>query len=214
MRNDVIYRAKRKDNGEWIEGYYAKFTTRRGWGLEEYHVIFPSNTDNWPAYEQYPEYEKIIPETLCRLLEEPDWNGDRYEQRFFQNDIIAIYPWKHSNPVHEEPRTIALVIDEHSISENGLGRWFPQDSTTVRVIGNAYDNPELLHGHDKSRFICRFGEVPDDYIEQHHKLTEKYGIHGAHAGCYICNFENDYLCHQWQGGCDQIDICRKIRDEE
>lgn len=212
MRNDVIYRAKRKTDGTWVEGYYAKFTTKHPWGPDEYHVIFPADA-NWSQYEQYPDYEIIIPETLCRLLEEPCWNGDRCEQRFFQNDIIAIYRWKCSDPDHEDPQSIALVIDENSISENGYGRWFPQDTTTVRVIGNAYDNPELLQGHDKSRFMHRFGECPDDYLEQHRKLTQKYGIHGAHAGCYICNFENEYYCHQWQGECNRINICRKIREE-
>lgn len=213
MRNDVIYRAKRKFDGDWIEGYYAKFNAARAYGIDEYHVIFPLNAE-WRTDGLDLDYEEIIPETLCRLLDEPCWNGDRYKQRFFQNDIIAIYPWRHADPRVEEPIDTALVINEDIISKNGSGLWFPQDTTTVRVIGNAYDNPELLQGHDKSRFIRRFGECPDDYYEQHCKLTKKYGIDGAHAGCYICNFENNYYCHQWQGGCDRIDICRKIKEDE
>lgn len=56
------------------------------------------------------------------------------------------------------------------------------------------------------------GEV-DEYLERHRYLSEKYNIHGAHACCYMCNFENDYICHKFNGGCERIDVCRKIREE-
>lgn len=208
-----IYRAKRKDTGEWVEGYYAK---PKDYLTEEYfHVIFPTDLTFYP-HSEFSSYYEIIPETLGRLLEEPCWNGDRYGQRFFQNDIIAVYG-RHDNPEKDDPYNIAIVIDESTISFDGSGRWFPQDTRTVRIIGNAYDNPELLKGHAMNRFINGLHEypgTPSEYLENHHYLSEKYDIHGAHACCYMCNFENDYICHQYNGGCQYLETCQKIRHTE
>lgn len=214
---EVLYRAKRKDNGEWIKGYYVRLRRRYNpCDSKIVHYIISRDAEvNW--YNSFHAYYEIIPETLGRMLEDPCWNSDCDGREFFQDDIVAVWGSKCVDIENTKPNTIALVIDEHSISHKGGGRWFPQDTTRVKIIGNAHDHPELLDGHDVRQFISEIGGRPDDpdeYIEQHHYLTDKYSIHGAHAGCYICNFENDYICHQYNGGCDRIDTCRRIREEE
>ena len=212
---EVLYRAKRKDNGEWVEGYYVRLIRRSATYDEFVHYIICSDSVI-TRYDDFINYYEIIPETLGRLLGHPCWNGDYHEQRFFQDDIIAVwkYGWKHG--VNEcDPDTTALVIDEHSISEDGFGRWFPQDTTAVRVIGNAHDNPELLKGHDLRMFVsCINDKYPDEYPSQHYYITNTYKIHGAHAGCYLCNFENEYICHQFNGGCDRFNQCQFIKNCE
>lgn len=209
-----IYRAKRLDNGEWIEGYYVKakdYLTEK-----DVHVIFPLDTTLFP-HGEVAGYEPIIPETVCRLIKTPCYNGDLVEQRFFENDIIAVWCPRQKYSENTPPDSIALVVNEFYITEGGLGRSFPQDTTSVRVIGNAYDNPEFLTGHDINHFINGMHEYPGDfykYTKEHKYLMDKYKLHGAHACCYMCNFENDYICHTYNGGCDRIDVCRKIREEE
>lgn len=206
----ILYRAKRKDNGEWIEGYYAK--TKDYLTEKDIHVIFPEGVVRYP-HGEFDEHYEIIPETLCRLLERhPCWDSDHSGIRFFQNDIVAVYPRYNTEG---EPLNIALVVDEHSLGERDGYRWFPQDTTSVRIIGNAYDNPELLKDHLMRRFINGLGDYcGEDYIERHRYLTSTYDIHGAHAGCYLCNFENDYICNQYNGGCPRRDVCERIRNEE
>lgn len=54
----------------------------------------------------------------------------------------------------------------------------------------------------------------EEHAEQQRYLTDVHGIHGEHASCYLCNFENDYICHKYNGGCDQIEVCRKICEQE
>ena len=215
MMQQTWYRAKRKDNLEWIEGYYVKAADYlRG---DDIHVIFPSDTTMYP-YSEFCGWEEIIPETLCRLLRYACYDSDDECGKIFQGDIVAI--WRSKSDVNREPPIgTAVVIDENSVSdtERGLGRWFPQDTVRVRVIGNAYDNPELMEGYCLSHFVTSLREYPGDheeYSKQHRYLSEKYGIHGAHACCYMCNFENDYICHVFNGGCEQIDVCRKIREGE
>lgn len=218
MRNvkGVLYRAKRKDNGEWVKGYYAK--VKDYLTDESVSVIFPVDTVRYPHGEFDSHYE-IIPETLGRLLGHPCWDSDCTGQDFYQDDIIAVWEFRNRSIENVKPDCIALVIDESTISENGSGMWFPQDTTRVKIIGNAHDNPGLLDGKDLRMFISEIGDRSDrltdydSYQSQHRYLTEKYGIHGAHAGCYICNFENDYICHQFNGGCDRIDMCRRMRTD-
>lgn len=209
-----IYRAKRKDNLEWVEGYL--YVLAEGTPHRETYIL-KSLDERETIYDVWKEAYEVIPETVGRLLDEPCWNGDRYGQRFFQNDIIAVWKYKHSPYRGVKPDGVALVVDESTISEDGLGRRFPQDTTSVRIIGNAYDNPELIEGHTMNHFINGLHEYPgdpEDYHKNHRYLTEKYGIHGAQACCYMCNFENEYVCHQYNGGCKRIDVCRKIKETE
>ena len=137
----ILFRAKRKDTSEWIEGYYVKvkdYLTEK-----DIHVIIPSDVTLFPRNE-FAGYEHIFPETLCRLIDPPCydgvWNDNR---RFFEGDIIGVYS-KLADIDHEEPDSIAIVINEFCITENGLGRWFPQGTIITKVIGNVYDTPELV----------------------------------------------------------------------
>ena len=210
MGYKAVFRAKRKDNDEWIEGYYANL----GQWLDDsdVHIIIPFGTTLFPHCE-IGGFEEIIPETLCRLLEHPCYDAFYDNVRIFQNDIVAIWE-RHADIDKSDPIGVALVVDECTISEDGSGRWFPQDTIRVKVIGNAYDNPELLTGHTMNRFINGLNDYPDDYCKRHPKLIKECGVHGAHACCYLCNFESDYICHQYNGGCPRIEECRWIHNLE
>lgn len=30
-------------------------------------------------------------------------------------------------------------------------------------------------------------------------------------GCYLCNFEDEYICKEYNGGCKSIHICKNIK---
>ena len=53
---EILFKAKRKDDGKWIEGYYQKRYDLLG---NEEHLIF--HADSYKAWE----YAEIVPETLC-----------------------------------------------------------------------------------------------------------------------------------------------------
>ena len=58
---NMIFRAKRKDTNDWIEGYYVKvkdYLTEK-----DIHVIVPLNTTLFPRNE-FADYEEIDPDTL------------------------------------------------------------------------------------------------------------------------------------------------------
>lgn len=56
--------------------------------------------------------------------------------------------------------------------------------------------------------------IYEKYFKQVHHLINKYGIHYTDASCYVCNFPNDYICYQFNGGCKCLARCQRIRDEE
>lgn len=142
---EILFRAKRKHDGEWIEGYYAKMK----WYLndEEVHVIFSLDAALFP-HGEVAGYEEIIPETLCRLVNDPCYT-DYTDERYFQGDIIELYNRRFE---FNGKKTIGIVVDEHCFTENGLGRWFPQDTLQAKVIGNVWDDPELVGEQCAERF--------------------------------------------------------------
>lgn len=76
------------------------------------------------------------------------------------------------------------------------------------ALGHALDHIEMLNNilKDKSAQL--------KFLEQSINITEHFNINRAIAQCYICNFEDDYICHQFNGGCDNIELCRKIYDKQ
>lgn len=56
-----------------------------------------------------------------------------------------------------------------------------------------------------------------DYEEiekEQNRLSSIYNISKVHAGCYMCNFENKYICVEHNGGCKGLDKCRSIYEKE
>ena len=133
---EILFRAKRIDNGNWVEGdlrqdRYLKTDYISGW---DYYA-----TEGGLEREPF-EYE-IEPETLCQYTGMVDRNG----KRIWENDIVK----------HEVSDTIGtvkwyqedyvgwcvddIVIDEQQFTDE---MW-----NECEVIGNIFDNPELLKGN-------------------------------------------------------------------
>lgn len=71
---EILFKAKRKDNGKWVEGYYRRIHCM---GMLE-HYIMPRNPKN--RMEQYA----IDPDTICQYTGLTDKNG----QKIWENDIL------------------------------------------------------------------------------------------------------------------------------
>ena len=126
MENRFLFRAKRKDNGEWTEGFLLK----RWDGLWIFSID-----------EKYADH--IIPSTLCQCTGLKDKNG----KLIWENDIIECKDGKHNFQtqiewdaycagfIFQDTETSAVGLD--AITENGL-------YSESKVVGNIFDNPELL----------------------------------------------------------------------
>lgn len=92
-----------------------------------------------------PNMTEVIPETVSQFI------GliDRYRKKIFEGDIVNIV-----TGINGYKSTYSSTIQEVKyIADNGIAVFYPfnnSDIVEVEVIGNIYDNKELLDGKDKS----------------------------------------------------------------
>lgn len=143
----ILFRAKRIDDGEWVEGYVSKpgFTDVEG-NIESY---FFNAVDKlgWTS-----ECE-VSAETVCEYTGMPDKNG----RKIFENDIvkglaystyfigyivcidaIAGFGVRYFNR-HREP-----TAWENSSILKAIQKWKQPNEFQAEIIGNIFDNPKLL----------------------------------------------------------------------
>ena len=125
MENRFLFRAKRKDNGEWTEGFLLK----RWDGLWIFSID-----------EKFADL--IIPSTICQCTGLKDKNG----KLIFENDILS----GHIDDEFPEDETRKRVVWHKNgwcTNEPGCVDYETLDdfdSENFEVIGNMIYNPELL----------------------------------------------------------------------
>lgn len=147
---EILFKAKRVDNGEWVEGAYYKQTEWYGDPCE-YHYIITSKDeleDNMMIYHQ------IIPETLCEFTGGYGRNTTNYAYtKLWENDIVKIFS-DADGYFNGKKRYIYGVItyDEDSLNwkinldhiRYGREEFLCNFTDNIEVVGNRFDNPELL----------------------------------------------------------------------
>lgn len=131
---EILFKAKRVNNGEWVEGYYLR---------DQYHIggkdiiFYRKDSDRFTVYT-----DRIDIETLCQFTGLCDKNG----KRIWENDIVFV------TDENDCSGQISTGIGDVIFIE---GMWYidgrPQEGLydinkvfQIEVIGNAFDNQELL----------------------------------------------------------------------
>lgn len=78
MKREILFRAKRNDNGEWTEGFYVCIAGAKHYILTGNPVISPHNVD--------VEFYKIIPETVGQYIGLTDIDG----VKVYEGDVVDI----------------------------------------------------------------------------------------------------------------------------
>lgn len=133
---EILFKAKRIDNGEWVEGHYQKRYDLLG---NEEHLIF--HADSYTVWE----YAEVDAETICQLTGLCDKNGKKiWENDIFQyTDEITMITNKDLIKYNE---THASFVRLHKTGKLGLQYLWINESICNHgeVIGNIFDNKELL----------------------------------------------------------------------
>ena len=139
---EILFKAKRVDNGEWIEGQsLIKMIKPDGLYIASTKpnsvvVTMGENTDNIyklnTTNDGEPIMFKIIPETLGQFVEREDTSGTK----IFEGDKVEIIT---SNNVGDTCITRVTVSFDDLNTLNAINY-----SHEIYIIGNIHDNPELL----------------------------------------------------------------------
>ena len=153
MNREILFKAKRKDNGEWVEGYYIYHIKRTicpfGDSVkpeDEQHVIMQDGFSDWNMPRGTVVYE-IDQETLCQYTGLTDKNG----RKIWENDIVKCKKYIGGNFAdycievgYVEMKHGAFGL--HRIKQDAYYRPFKDwlEDYEYETIGNISDNPELL----------------------------------------------------------------------
>ena len=126
---DIIFRGKRLNNGEWVEGdYFRKYIYDRYDNGSLHHLIGWQVMDN--DGEKFNDYEDVDPDTVGQYTGLQDKNG----KKIFEGDILSDGAFTYE--VRYKGTGFVTILDGHV---------YTMDTRPTKiVIGNIHDNPELL----------------------------------------------------------------------
>ena len=138
---EILFRAKRIDNGELIEGCYVKLC----WNGKEMHEIIQENTEMYSG-NTIDSIIDIDPETLCQFTGSNDKNGNR----IWENDIVSFIDMTSTESGYCERNCIGRVAWDIEEACFYVTDRLSSESWEVLqdcyAVGNIFDNPELLKG--------------------------------------------------------------------
>ena len=127
MTREILFRGKRVDNGEWVEGFYACV-------LDTHYIItgrFDSLTNGIINSEAY----KVDPSTVGQFAGLTDKNSTK----IFEGDIVNYNGEPGYVGFDKENAEFLIFFSKWTAGFDSI-----YCDRNAEVIGNVYDNPELL----------------------------------------------------------------------
>ena len=124
---EILFRGKRIDNGEWVEGYFVNLWLMH---YQKHQTIITDN--NAVSYN-------VAPSTVGQYTGLTDKNG----KKIFEGDIMAFtaYGFDYVGTVEFADGSFSIMCEhaspflDQAVSKHG-----------AHIIGNVHDNPQLLKG--------------------------------------------------------------------
>lgn len=143
MEERYLFKAKRLDNGEWVQGYLFDdgFENGRifigGLVIEKYNG---TACDEWNVTGI--DFYEVDPSTICQCAGLKDKNG----KLIWENDVVNLKNGKGVVIWDKAEWRIKWIKD--TIWRKDLHFWVNEDDWKCEVIGNIFDNPELLESEE------------------------------------------------------------------
>ena len=137
MNDRYLFRAKRIENGEWVEGYYIYYPHGYYAEGEIEHILIDTST-SVGLYKVY----SVDPSTICQCTGLKDKNG----KMIWENDVVfATDDDGNSGQVDTGVGEVDFLEGLWYIGGNVQNALYDINKIhQIKVIGNIFDNPELL----------------------------------------------------------------------
>nr|DAY00842.1 MAG TPA: YopX protein [Caudoviricetes sp.] len=143
MNERYLFKAKRIDNGEWVQGYL--------YGIWEKRYIL------WGMTNDVPDMIEVDPTTICQCIGLKDKNG----KLIWENDVVKkhFYSIYDSCVNSEEYIGVVKLKDCAWVVDSFRGEYkcavpifeamtYSEDVKYFEVIGNIFDNKESLESEE------------------------------------------------------------------
>lgn len=131
--NNILFRGKKVDTGEWVYGYYVVFIE----GVRKCHCIISDNKEYSEILDERQIKYYVIPQTIGQFIGLKDKN----DKKIFEGDIVRdSFKNIKNNIVH-----IDYIVKYDEINY-GFDPFCDYQfmARSLEVIGNIFDNPELI----------------------------------------------------------------------
>lgn len=130
---EILFKAKRADNGKWVEGYY-NYCNLGG----ECIIAVNNNYEEKRTYNNFEKesyFYKVIPETVCQYTGRQDTD----ETKAFEGDIFWDSDYEQEFVIEWDDEVLAWMAN----SDDG-GQEFLSDiwNGNCRIVGNIHDEEE------------------------------------------------------------------------
>ncbi len=162
MKNNTIFKAKRKHNGEWVEGFYCpiKYYDFDKHTFEFKTVIIsefssggiiwcevdPDTICQWTGLYDQTKFEELSEMEQRAFLDSGKLSHEWKGRKIWENDIIRVYDFTADDFIakwSEEKAAFVIVYAVSKIECEDLVSEVFDGADYVSVVGNIFDNPEL-----------------------------------------------------------------------
>lgn len=141
MQDRYLFKAKRKDNGEWVEGSLITGVFFR-LGQDIPYILCPDKAD-YDCFEDFSEENGIFevdPSTICQCTGLKDKNG----KLIWENDIVK-GKYYDNGKSHRHIGQVKYIYEAYKVvGVKQYTGYHAHLDGSYEVIGNIFDNPELL----------------------------------------------------------------------
>ena len=150
---EYLFRGKRVDNGEWVEGHYYTQVYHEGTIEEEwYHFIKPIGSQSW-------EYFRVVPESIgqCTGMNEFVVSDRSFNKPLFEGDIVEAWGWRSPTYTYDAKSQYDGKIKVRAVICFKNGEWTldyvnKHNESLAKLKGKEVDNREVTGEWSLYRF--------------------------------------------------------------